>query len=246
MVLSVAVIANLVMASPVFAEVRMMPYKQDSGVTVDGIVEEGEYENHFTEEEIGVQVFWEHDNTHMHVGLVSPGEGWVAIGFVSTKVSVHEGSSGGANMILAGIEDNGSLQAYDLIGSGYAHDYASVYSITEIAGTKDNGVVVEFKYPLDFSDSDSYDISKLEPGNWYTYMLAYHASSASLTYPGMSIPYEHTSAAFGDFYMGENASVPGELPPPPGYVPTSSKILLAITAALVILGALIIWKKIMR
>jgi hypothetical protein len=228
------------MASPhVFAEDRIiMPYNPDSTVVIDGTIGEGEYENSFTNPGTGIVVHWEHDNTYMYVGLSSPGVGWVAIGFASPGTVGHEGLSGGANMILAAVENDGSLRIYDLVGKRYGHENASVFNVVEAAGTRENKVVVEFKYPLKFSENDRYDILELKLGNPYMYLLAYHETS-------VDINLMHSRVSAGEFFVGDNLPPTDEYPIPEDEPSALSRAILISIAVLVILGSYVIWKKIM-
>jgi len=214
LILSAALIIVLLMVVPhVFADsTPIMPYNPNSRVVIDGKIGVGEYENHFTDQYTGIKVDWEHDNTYMYIGLTSPGVGWVAIGFTDTLAVGHEGPKGGAHMILAAVQNDGALNIYDLIGTGFVHENASVFGVVEAAGTRENNeVVVEFKYPLKFSENDHYEISGLEPGKVYLYELAYNDRSTDIS----AI---HSGVSWGEFYVGEN--LPGEnipkVSPPPG------------------------------
>lgn len=200
----VVVIVPLMAFPHVFAEgTIVMPYNPDSRVVIDGAIGEGEYAGSFRA--IEMTVYWEHDNKYMYIGLASPGTGWVAIGFLSPKFAGHEGLRGGANMILAVVENDGSLKIYDLVGEAGFHYNASIFSVVEAAGALKDKVVVEFKYPLKFSENDPYDIPELEPGKPYTYLLAYHETSTDITLM-------HSRATFGEFYVGDN--LPSEEEPP--------------------------------
>lgn len=219
-------------------ETIIMPYNSDSAVIIDGTIGEGEYENSFTDWGTEMVVHWEHDNTYMHVGLTSPGVGWVAIGFTSLWVVGHEGPGGSTNMIIAAIENDGSLRIYDHFGKEYEHENASVFNVVEAAGTRDNKVVVEFKYPLKFSENDPYEISELKPGEPYTYIFAYHETSTDLSLM-------HSRVSYGEFFVGENLPPIDGYPSPTTEPSTLSRIILASLAVLVILGSYVIWKKIM-
>ena len=190
----------------------IMPYNPNSRVVIDGKIGVGEYENHFTDQYTGIKVDWEHDNTYMYIGLSSPGVGWVAIGFTDTLALGHEGPTGGVHMILAAIQNDGTIDIYDQIGVGFTHENASVFGVVEESGTRENNeVVVEFKYPLKFSENDHYEIPGLENGKVYLYELAYNNISTDIS----AI---HSSVSWGEFYVGEN--LPGEnipiVSPPPG------------------------------
>jgi hypothetical protein len=219
---TVLIIALLMVIPHVLADSTIiMPYNPNSSVVIDGKIGVGEYENHFTDQYTGIKVDWEHDNTYMYIGLTSPSVGWVAIGFTDTLAVGHEGPTGGVHMILSAVQNDGALNIYDLIGVGFTHENASVFDVVEAAGTRENNeVVVEFKYPLKFSENDRYEISGLEPGKVYLYELAYNNSSTDIS----AI---HSGRSWGEFYVGEN--LPGEnipkFSPPPGLLGSTSKAL---------------------
>jgi hypothetical protein len=221
--LSIALIILSLMVIPhVFADsTPIMQYNPNSRVVIDGKIGVGEYENHFTDQYTGIKVDWEHDNTYMYIGLTSPGVGWVAIGFTDTLAVGHEGPNGGVHMILSAVQNDGTLNVYDLIGKGFVHENASVFDVAEAAGTiENNNVFVEFKYPLKFSENDHYEISGLEPGKVYLYELAYNGSSTDIS----AI---HSGVSWGEFYVGENLpreNIP-KVSPPPGLPSTSSRTL---------------------
>ena len=176
----------------------IMPYNPNSRVVIDGKIGVGEYENYFTDRYTRIKVDWEHDNTYMYIGLTSPGVGWAAIGFSDTLAVGHEGPTGGVHLILAAVQNDGTLNIYDQIGVGFTHENASVFGVVGAAGTRENNeVVVEFKYPLKFSENDHYEISGLEPGKVYLYELAYNDSSTDIS----TI---HSGVSWGEFYVAEN------------------------------------------
>jgi len=215
--LSIALIILSLMVIPhVFGNSTIiMPYNPNSRVVIDGKIGEEEYENTFTDQYTAIKVDWEHDNTYMYIGLTSPGAGWIAIGFTDTSVVGHEGPTGGVHMILAAIQNDGVLNIYDLIGKGFVHENASVFDVVESAGARENNkVVVEFKYPLKFSENDRYEISGLEPRKLYLYELAYNDSSIDISTP-------HSSVSWGEFYVGDNIPQ-GEVPPVVPALPSNS------------------------
>jgi hypothetical protein len=211
-ILSLLIIPHVLAQSP-----EIMPYNPNSRVVIDGKIGVGEYDNHFTDPNTGIIVDWEHDNTYMYIGLTSPGTGWVAIGFTDTLAIGHEGPKGGVHMILTAVQNDGTLNIYDLIGVGFTHENASVFGVVDAAGTRENNdVVVEFKYPLEFSAKDPYEIPGLEPGKVYLYELAYNESSTDITTM-------HSGVSAWEFYLDNlpyEENMPQEnipkVPLPPG------------------------------
>lgn len=196
--LSAALIVLLLTVIPtVLAESTIiMPYNPNSRVVIDGKIGAGEYENHFTDQYTGIKVDWEHDNTYMYIGLTSPGVGWVAIGFTDTLFVGHEGPTGGVHMILAAVQNDGTLNIYDQMGAGFVHVNAPVFGVVEAAGTRENNEVsVEFKYPLKFPENDHFEIPGIENGKVYICELAYNNISTDIS----TI---HSSVSWDEFYVG--------------------------------------------
>jgi hypothetical protein len=225
--LAVLIVLSLMIVPHVLAQSTViMPYNPNSSVVIDGKIGVGEYDNHFTDPNTGIIVDWEHDNTYMYIGLTSPGVGWVAIGFTDTLAIGHEGPKGGVHMIIAAVQNDGTLNIYDQIGVLFTHENASVFGVVEAAGTRENNkVVVEFKYPLEFSAEDPYEIPGLEPGKVYLYELAYNESSTDITTM-------HSGVSAWEFYVDNlpySENMPEEnvpkVPLPPGLTSTSSRTL---------------------
>ena len=138
----------------------------------DGVIEEGEYAHELLDDETGMTVYWFNDDTLLYIGLVSPGTGWLSIGFEPERMML------GANIIIAGISD-GELTIEDHIGtSPTAHALDDVDNIIQAAGSEGEGrSVLEFVIPLDSGDEDD---KALTPGSEVTIILAYHRSNDSL------------------------------------------------------------------
>ncbi len=145
------------------------------GVTVDGRITDGEYEN--SVDVAGVAVSWAHDGQHLAVGLLSPGTGYVSIGFDPVQ------RMDGANFILAAV-DGEEVVTRDDIGTGpFAHradtDREGTDDILEAAGAEtETGTTIEFVIPLDSGDEQD---KPLVPGRTYTILVGYHASSDSFS-----------------------------------------------------------------
>jgi hypothetical protein len=169
-----------------------MPYVPNPKVVVDGTVEANEYKVSYTEPTTGITICWEHDGTNMYVALVSPGTGWVGIGFGPTGTGMD-----GANIIIGYVDDNGSVVLSDEYGQGLNHfpivsHFGGKDDIISKAGSISNGkTTIEFVFPLNSGDQYHY---ALTPGGTHGFILAYQQSAKDLTT-------QHTSAAAGDFYV---------------------------------------------
>jgi hypothetical protein len=149
----------------------------------DGVIQDLEYSN--STKEVGVEVYWHNNETHLFVGLISPGAGWVSLGVAPEDAHM------GANYVFGNVS-MGVARVCDEYGDGrYSHDpdvsLGGEDDVVDYAGSEgDNGTVIEFVIPLD--SGDQYD-KKLVPGSVYEAMVAYHSSSDDITQP-------HTKAGF--------------------------------------------------
>jgi hypothetical protein len=117
--------------------------------SVDGVIKPGEYPG---KTNIGeVEVNWATDKNALRVGVVSPGTGWVAIGFDPATMMDK------ANIILGAVV-NGSVVARDDVGTGlFSHgpDTSSggKDNLLAAAGREADGkTAFEFAIPLNSSD----------------------------------------------------------------------------------------------
>ncbi len=143
--------------------------------SIDGVIVSGEYPHETTV--AGIDVYWANDAQHLRVGLVSPGTGFIAIGFDP------ESQMEGANYIIASVHE-GELTIRD----DYGHEpLAHIEDTTR--GGQDNildaagnqwadQTVVEFLIPLDSGDLMD---KPLLPGHEYTILAAYHSMDDSFS-----------------------------------------------------------------
>jgi hypothetical protein len=141
---------------------------------VDGIIAPGEYAHSATVAD--VLVYWANDDEVIHVGLISPGFGYVAIGFDPETVML------GANMILGAVESNGALTIRDdygtgLIGHAPDVDRGGTSDVLAAAGREsEEGTTVEFTLALDSGDAMD---KPLQPGETYRILVSYQLSKDS-------------------------------------------------------------------
>ena len=140
-----------------------------AGYSIDGTIVSGEYAHEMTI--AGVDVYWTNDAYRLRMGLVSPGTGFVAIGFDPDR------QMEGANFIIASMHE-GELTIRD----DYGHEPTSHMEDTARGG-EDNilaaagnqwpdQTVVEFIIPLDSGDTMD---KPLLPGHQYTVLVSYHS-----------------------------------------------------------------------
>lgn len=142
---------------------------------VDGVIAEGEYPH--STEVVGVKVYWYNDAEKLYVGLVSPGKGFVAIGFGPER------RMKGANIIITAVKDSEVVTRDDfgIAETNHAPDTSlgGEDNVLKAAGTEDGeGTVIEFAIPLD--SGDQFD-KPLEPGKTYNIIVSYHRTSDSFS-----------------------------------------------------------------
>lgn len=151
------------------------PPLEASSAAVDGVIGTSEYA-HVTDA-AGFRVYWRNDAARLYVGLVSPGTGYVAIGFDPDTLME------GANFILGAVS-GGRTIARDDVGTGpFTHEADTVVGgqdhILEASGREHDGqTVFEFAIPLDSRDSAD---KRLVPGHTYTILVAYHRTNDSFS-----------------------------------------------------------------
>lgn len=140
---------------------------------IDGTIAAGEYRHVLSDTQTGIDINWQNDDRYLYVGLVSPGVGWVAIGFDPER------KMQGANIIIGAVTDS-ELVIEDHFGaSPTAHRKDGEDRIVQAAGTETDGVTtIEFILPL---SGDASPDTYLTPGETVTTILAYHRSSDAFT-----------------------------------------------------------------
>jgi len=139
--------------------------------SVEGAISDGEYPH--SVEIAGVKVYWVNDGRVLCIGLVSPGTGYVAIGFDPVDRML------GANFILGSVAE-GVLKIRDDYGnSATGHDadatLGGMDNVLSAAGHQwADQTVVEFVIPLNSGDSTD---KQLLPGGSYPILVAYNALS---------------------------------------------------------------------
>jgi len=139
----------------------------------DGVIEDSEYTHTLTDDATMIQLYWTHDGKTLFIAMISPGTGWVSVGF--DPVNVMQG----ANYILAAVDDE-ALTIEDHFGtSRFGHSLDEQQDILSAFGIEEEGsTLVEFSIPLD--SGDDWD-KPLFADSTVTTLLAYHASSDRLT-----------------------------------------------------------------
>ncbi len=153
----------------------VIPYEKTPKVIIDGRIGVNEYPYSYLNRETGITVYWVHDGEKMYVALVSPGRGWVGIGFGPKGVGMQ-----GANELLFYVKDStGETFSSDNYGEGHLHfpdtSRGGSNDIIKSAGTQNESfTVIEFIFPLSSGDKFDHDF-KL--GGTYGFNLAFQESA---------------------------------------------------------------------
>jgi hypothetical protein len=127
-----------------------IPLILESNVIIDGEVATSEYTESFYDQSTGVTVYWEHNSVDLTIAMVSPGTGWVAIGFGTQMFQ--------SSMIMGGYDTDGSY-CNDLTGiPDWEHNLDTEQGGTDDilsceASENEEGTTVEFVIPMDSGDS---------------------------------------------------------------------------------------------
>ncbi len=155
-----------------------IPYVSDSHVTVDGVVNPGEYGGAFQDPATGMSIHWEHNGTVLRVGMGMQCQGWLSVGFgpVGTKMD-------GSNMIIGYVNAAGLSSVLDEVGVARQH-----YPDTERGGTNDvlayagvqasGNTTIEFEFPL--VSGDHLDTPMLS-NHTYGFFLGYQSTARDTT-----------------------------------------------------------------
>jgi hypothetical protein len=171
----VSILFLFITSQPVMAEeAPHLPYVMDSAVIIDGSLESGEYGETYSDTSTGIDVHWEHNGSHLRVGLFSPGSGWLSIGFGPRGVGMD-----GANIVIGYVDEGGSLVVLDAVGIGWNHfpdgEKGGEDDILEASGSLHDGrVILEFVFPL--ASGAGLDHS-FRANKTYGFFLAYHETA---------------------------------------------------------------------
>jgi len=139
-------------------------------LSIDGVVSDGEYSH--SAAVARMTIHWSNDAETLHMALVAPGTGYVAVGFdpVNRKM--------GANYILGWVDEKGATLRDHIGTRGNLHEpdtaLGGTDDLIEFAGTEaEQQTTIEFAIPLD--SGDAFD-RPLVPGGRYVLHAAYHRS----------------------------------------------------------------------
>lgn len=161
------------------AQTIIVPFIANPGVVIDGKIGATEYSDYgrFEDKDTGMQAYLERDNNSLYVGLKSPGNGWIAIGFGNDAKDMEKG----ANVIMGYIDDNTLFIRDDYVSKidgemehEPVENFGGKSDIISAKGIKDSsGTTIEFVVPL--NSNDKYGRS-LEAGKIYPLIIAWNNS----------------------------------------------------------------------
>ncbi len=159
---------------------------------VDGQIQEDEYQNHYRDNKINMDVYWTLDKENIYIALRSPAKGWMGIGIGATGPQMQ-----GADIIMGYVKDGNLVTEDSFANSPVNHAPKTALGgkneILESAGSEsEKGTVIEFKRKLNTTDSFDVAITEKE----YKVLLAYSETKDLTSY--------HTadSTVFINFFSG--------------------------------------------
>ncbi len=120
----------------------VVPLAAGPAPQADGAIGEAEYRGLYADAATGIAVHWQADSARLHCGLVSPGRGWLAIGFGSSGMN-------GSVMAFALAGRDGKWSVEEHAGKAfYRHARAGSQRLSGAAGLSGGRTVMEFSIPL--------------------------------------------------------------------------------------------------
>lgn len=162
------------------------PYVTTSPV-LDGVIAPGEYGEQFLDADTGLSLHMQHQGNNLSLALVSPGQGWVSVSFLTQGPPTE-----GDNLVVGYVDAGGRTTVYDLVDHGreihFDVEVGGTHDILGAMGLKDaDSTVIELTVPLNSSDPND---QRFEPGGTYAFRLAYNTTSS---YP-FDEPTAHTES----------------------------------------------------
>ncbi|MHA2093900.1 MAG: DOMON domain-containing protein, partial [Candidatus Hodarchaeales archaeon] len=130
----------------------LTPLDFNPQISIDGIITQNEYGQHFYDPITGIAVFMQHNTTDMFIGLTSPSLGWAGIGFGPKGVGMN-----GSNIIIGFVNNSDQLNIADFYGIPDYHlsdeSDGGTDDIKASAGTENaSHTIIEFIFPLASND----------------------------------------------------------------------------------------------
>lgn len=168
---------TLALVVPAYSLSTTIPYDENPDAIIDGVVQIDEYPAGFHDSTTTMTTHWVHNGTHLFIELISPGTGWMSIGFGPSG-----GGMDGSNIIIGYVEEGNTVTVIDEVGVGRNHfpdtSRGGTDDVRVAAGTADGETVIEFIIPL--NSGDQLD-QALQMNRTYGFFFAYHESNKNLS-----------------------------------------------------------------
>lgn len=159
-VLTLAIVGLLLLAAPGGAVLSIASSKP--AVNVDGAIGPEEYQFHYADPDIGMDIHWTITDHDFYVGLKAPAKGWLALGLYPGVPSEVEGMKG-ADIYIAYVSAGQVFGGDHFADSIFGHQpdtaLGGTMDIAELAGSEEAGfTTIEFKRALNTSDKFDADL----------------------------------------------------------------------------------------
>ncbi|MCR4403792.1 MAG: DOMON domain-containing protein [Candidatus Acetothermia bacterium] len=139
-----------------------MPSAASGGPAVDGVIGPEEYQFHYADPDIGMEVYWAITDHDFYIGLRAPAKGWLALGLYPGIPPEAEGMKG-ADIYIAYVSGGRAFGGDHFADSLFGHQpdtaLGGTADIAELAGSEEAGsTTIEFKRALNTLDKFDADL----------------------------------------------------------------------------------------
>ncbi len=161
-ILRMAVIALLLGAVAMFLSFA----HEGEGPSVDGKIGADEYQNHYFDEDINMDVYWTVTDDDLFVGLKAPATGWVGFALHPPSSSEEEEGMKGMDILIGYVSGGQTFASDDFADEPYSHEADTELggedSIEAFAGSEEGGsTIIEFERLLNTRDKFDHDVPVL-------------------------------------------------------------------------------------
>lgn len=141
---------------------------EDGKVALDGVIGADEYDFHYFDEDIQMDVYWTLTDDDLYVGLKAPAAGWVSMGVrEGVPPEEEENAMEGVDLIIGFVKD-GQLSIRDhFADTPFGHtpdtELGGEDNVLGAAGSEADGfTVIEYERPIDTGDAFDHPIAQGE------------------------------------------------------------------------------------
>jgi hypothetical protein len=159
-ILRLAVIALVLGAVAVFLSFA----HEGEGPSLDGKIGADEYQNHYFDEDINMDVYWTISDDDIYVALKAPAGGWVSIGLrPGIPAEEEEEAMKDVDFMIGYVKDGQTFARDDFGDTPFSHkadtDLGGTDNIEAFAGSEEGGVtIIEFERLLNTKDEYDADV----------------------------------------------------------------------------------------